>query len=425
MKKIPIYLKLLLILLTSIIIGTLLMVCIYLLPTKQMTKHVKDSINVFYSEDMFHRVSNVLGGTLDNHTESVMLGTAIYDGNESIINKALLNYRYVTNIDPIHALKVQVIGVKKDITTYSRYWHGYLVYLKPLLIFFNYETIRIINALGIICITLYFLYVMYKNNLKQYCIPYIITFILINPAISFNSIDFSNLIYIFTISQILIIKKKDIWTTKHYIYLFFIIGIIVAFTDFLTFPLTTICLPMIFYFLINNHSDNKNNIKTLIIFSFSWFFGYVGMWAGKWVVASIFTKENIIINALNQIEMRSSNVSEMRGIQVNLPSILARNFKEYYISPFAIPLIIIFIYYLFKIIKNKYYTNNLNIFINFILIAIFPIVWYMLIKGHSYDHYFFTFKLLMITSFSILSMLIKCIDINKEDNLSVSSNQKI
>lgn len=47
--------------------------------------------------------------------------------------------------------------------------------------------------------------------------------------------------------------------------------------------------------------------KELCSSTIAWGIGYVGMWMGKWVIASLFTDENIIYDAVKQIKFRSGN----------------------------------------------------------------------------------------------------------------------
>lgn len=52
---------------------------------------------------------------------------------------------------------------------------------------------------------------------------------------------------------------------------------------------------------------------------------------------------------------------------------------------------------------KKMYLKN----IHFLLIAIIPFVWYMVLANHSYVHYWFTYRELAIFIFAILVWLSK------------------
>lgn len=78
---------------------------------------------------------------------------SIQGGGESALHDALYNARYeYEDTSMVQALNdyANDVAVKEPIRyemTYPRYWHGYLVVLKPLLLFFNVSEIRLLNLL--------------------------------------------------------------------------------------------------------------------------------------------------------------------------------------------------------------------------------------------------------------------------------------
>ena len=413
MKKNSFIIRLLLILILSVVSATILMIGVYALPVEPMIENLSESQRVFSEEEIFKKVFKWCSSTLDNYTEAMILQNATYDGDEDLVEKALLNYRY-TAVNPYMALKASFAGVKKNVTSYGRYWHGYLVYVKPMLLVFNYEIIRMINTLGIISISLYLIYIMYNNGLKKYIIPFVLTYLLLNPMVSFYLLDYSDLIYIFVIASVITIKKKNIWDDSKFITMFFIIGIVVAFTNFLTYPIVSVGVPLTFYFILDNERVMKKIITKLFMFTFAWGIGYLGMWGSKWVVASIFTKENILLNAIKQVLLRVSSTSEITGEKISVLDVYGRVFKNYFINPIALGLIVVIFICVKVIIKNKLWKNKINIIIPYIFILLLPIGWYFVAFGHSFDHYLFTYKGLMVFAFSLLCMLIKMIESDME-----------
>ena len=72
------------------------------------------------------------------------------------------------------------------------------------------------------------------------------------------------------------------------------------------------------------NKDYKENIKTFMGSCVSWGVGYAGMWSSKWILASLFTKENIIADAitsvLHRVGVTESNES-VSAVQVILKNI--------------------------------------------------------------------------------------------------------
>lgn len=75
---------------------------------------------------------------LDNFTDSIMVRNAIFPGTGNLIEDAMLNpkysYRGASQTDSL-LKELQGETENREVSRYARYWHGYLLYLKLLLIY--------------------------------------------------------------------------------------------------------------------------------------------------------------------------------------------------------------------------------------------------------------------------------------------------
>ena len=139
----------LLTLLTSLII-------VNLIPKEYIENNVKKSVQVFVNEGYYPKVKLAHNYLLDNYTDALMINTAYSVDSEKPLESAILMRRSYrpkenlkleevgTNDKPIQCLIENVNETNETYLEYSRYWHGYMIYLRPLLVFFNYLQIRII-----------------------------------------------------------------------------------------------------------------------------------------------------------------------------------------------------------------------------------------------------------------------------------------
>lgn len=406
MKKIKAVLNVNFILVTGILIGFCLLVLAYLIPTDKIKENVKSSVSIFSKEQSYYILVDGYECTkLDNFTDAIMLSNAFYDGNESAVEKAIHGYRYNDNSGERPA--EQLVKFFQDTNgewekySYARYWHGYLVILKPVLLFFSYLGIRTINKIIQTLLIVFILYLMLKRNIKKYILPFLISiFVIVPPAISM-SLQFSTNIYITLVTLIILLIFYEKLKSK-YIYVFLIIGMVTSFLDFLTCPILTLGMPLIF-FIILNENDWKQDIKDIIILSIMWGIGYLGMWAGKWALTSIFMHENFFAkDIIQKIIERSSNETPYESF--NKLDVLSRNVKMIN----NIPNILIITLYLGFIICKSYKDkscitkNNVLKIIPLLLIAAMPLVWYIFASNHSYIHYWFTYRSLAVTVYSML-----------------------
>ena len=129
----------------------------YSLPVEPMRKNVAKSVEMMLNQREYWSWlgTGKLSYTIsDGFTDAIMLSNATFDdkGSTSILNKAMLNPRGKIENKAnarIEALAMQIGAIEKNdsyhIQNYSRYWHGYLIFLKPLLMIFSVAQIRLIN----------------------------------------------------------------------------------------------------------------------------------------------------------------------------------------------------------------------------------------------------------------------------------------
>lgn len=102
------------------------MVLVYCIPTSWIQGHVESSLEVMESEGerpvyAFYRHSAIV----DNHTDMLM-----YQG--TIPNKPEYN----------------VVQRAMSVNQYPRYWHGYMVWLRPLTVIFQVQELRYLGMIG-------------------------------------------------------------------------------------------------------------------------------------------------------------------------------------------------------------------------------------------------------------------------------------
>ena len=182
----------------GIILATLLIVLVYALPTGRMRDNVNNSIDLFKTEgDYKELIPGIYVGKLDNYTDSVMLAQAIYDGEESVSIKAMNVMARMSKGKNYRESLIEYLdnGKSDGVHEYFWYWHGYMIYLKPLLLFFDYANIRLLN-MAFVFITILFLgYEMYKRGVGKYIIPFGLALFLLSPITIMMSLQFSSCFY--------------------------------------------------------------------------------------------------------------------------------------------------------------------------------------------------------------------------------------
>lgn len=174
----------------SAVIGALALMAVYTLPTTgNMFKNAQQGRLIYEKEEVYP--SWAPGNTSaywDNYTDSIMLRTALFPEANGVVHDAMLNPRYClfqdldskcsedmdtvfgtfqTNKDEdvIGSILEELKGNIKNmqVSYYSRYWNGYLVWLKPLLLAMPISQIRMWNGMLQICLACYLFCLIFQK----------------------------------------------------------------------------------------------------------------------------------------------------------------------------------------------------------------------------------------------------------------------
>jgi len=386
-------------LMISIFIGLLYLAM--LIPNEKMKQNVIESEKFLETKGIAERVGKTI---LDNWTDALMINTSysvdssnpleslIYARRSYSPNRNLTLYEIEENKEenPIKDLKENIKEENTRYYEYSRYWHGYLIFLRPLLCICNYTTIRIILISIIDILSLVLIYLVFKKVDKIMSIILAILMLYASFQIVGMSITYFSVISISIIFSIYIIQKRNISPI-----FFFIVGGITSFFDLLTTPILTLGLPLIIYLIVNKE---ECSYKKLFIMCLNWAIGYVTIWISKWIIGSIICDNSNLITerGIEKIIQRSGN--KIGEISINYIDVIKNNFKYYQgmIITNIVILVTILVMFKYKLKKEDY---------KYIIISLMPFAWYMITQNHSFIHAKYTHRILFITilSLSILS----------------------
>ena len=248
---------------------------------------------------------------LDNFTDALMLLTAAHPSEKSSFISAIDIDCYkepgVKSVDTLlEVYQNHSTDVAKE--SYGRYWHGYLIFLKPLLTFLNYGEIR--SVLMFVQLALMIAVLLEVSKKKSTLLfPVFAMWIFLNPVSMMLSVQYNTVLLLTLLAIYTMLKVEQYWGIEQ-IYewslLFLIVGMLTSYFDLLTYPLLTLGIPLVSWLAIYLSEKKVVNVYSIIRFSLFWGLGYGGMWSFKWILGSIITGENLFANALNSVAERTS-----------------------------------------------------------------------------------------------------------------------
>ena len=401
MKRI---LKYPIVLLFSILVGTICLWLAFLLPKDRMYRNVRSSMEVFYTESVYpQQVPGYKSTQLDNETDAIMLLGAIFNDDSSSLEQAMK----VARIDftSEHSCCVDLIRYAWEqktpdhVSEYTRYWHGYMIWLKPLLLLFDYADIRMMNMMIQVFLLFVLVKLLLERKLGRYLMPLALAVIVQNPTATAMSLQFSSIYYISIISMIVILKYHDYFIEKNmYSFFFFALGIVTVYFDFLTYPMTALCMPIVLVLILQkNKSDWLHQLFDTLIWGICFGLGYVGMWCGKWLISSLILGENVFREAINQMFLHTGD-TVIEGNTITKMGAIFRNVKVLLKWPYAIALGGYFIFLCFSIDWKKA-IKRIGDILPFVCVLLVPFAWLYFASSHSSWCYWYTYRGLVATVF--------------------------
>lgn len=409
-------------LLLGTIIGFLALWTVHLLPTEKMHENVERSMTMLQREfDNSQKIIDYEASLAGTFTDCLMLEHAIYKNAEhSLLEQMLCMYRGETAEGdywvPGFSLRDYVYGVEQPREVeYARYWHGYLVVLKPLLLFTYFNSMRVSGGIvQYIAIALIFWLCM-KRKENFLGMGFVVSMPFMFQFTMYFSLSLSICFYIMVGLVLVQLWQHDNWNkNKYYPYFFFIGGMLTAYFDFLTYPLVTLAYPLCICLCINKEAW-KTSLKKLIGYSVEWGTGYFLLWANKWMITDVLLHKNTIKDGLETILTRV-DTAENRSKIIGFFYVIKRNLSTYQSFGFVFLALGILMVLGWWIFRNKELFKVKERVLSAMCvfgIALFPFAWFFITQNHSEQHYMYTCKIFAICAFATVSAVGKLLQVEE------------
>lgn len=323
------------------------------------------------------------------------------------------DYTMILNVIPGSA-DASVFYKAMDCNDYARYWHGYLIFLRPLMLVFSYMQIRYIYMFAYMLLGVAILLRINKNFGKRMVYLWTFCICFIYPVILPFSLQFSSVFFITMASILVEDRLYKGYNLQQSGLLFLVIGMLTSYIDFFTAPLLTLGVPLIYFMLLNDkkygQDSFRKNMWSLVVSSVAWGFGYFGCWGMKWLIASPILGRNVIEEAMSSMIYRTVktyhtqagyDTGSLRAIAMNIfailpPGITSADWKWFFGIILIVVLVLLVIFVKFHVGRQE-----LKAIIPFLAVAVYPYIWFTVIAQHTSIHYIFTYRIELMTFLSV------------------------
>lgn len=423
----------------SAVIGIILclmlsLAVIYLIPQKAVKKQIEESAHFLVEKELFPYIKqNTFNTRQDNYADAILLNIIYYSDSSKAWRSVLEAPFYKPEVSEVNDNLLKAVKENpKPNAEYSRYWHGSMVFLRPLLCVMNLQQIRIfltgivIAMLGISNILLI------KRGVIGFVVSLLIGFLIINGWMIAFSLEYVMTFLVMSVALLAVIltnssSVSDEKKRNRIGYIFALSGVFTCFVDFLTTETLSFTIPMLVLLVLQEKNGQlkywKDVLKQIVLYGLIFMVSYACMFFLKWILATITIGKKALDSAIGSVMERSIGTVTMGQSTLDpsattlqkLGGALWKNigclfpFKEMMSAPAVYTALFCCILFLFSCVYlfhgTSYYSN---LGMSMLLLSLIPFLRFLLLSNHSYLHYFFTYRALLVSVVGAIYYTGKC-----------------
>lgn len=373
---------------------TLLMTLVYMIPQERVAYRQDISAYILSEEGEWRWLGNLFGtqaGRLDNTTDSLMM-------REVLVEDGSLN----------------AFQAAMSVNGYARYWHGYMVLLRPMLLLYDYYQIRYINMFAFFLLLGLTLRQMDRRMGAVAAGAFLFSLIACYLTVIPMSMQYSPAFYVMLFAVLALVSRSEPFRDEELPLLFMTVGMVVCFLDLLTVPLLTLGMPLLCWIFLDLRARPERSVwarmRLMLACCVAWTLGYGLCWASKWVIASLTLGENVLADAVNSILFRTGN----DGGDISRAQTLSTNLSHFFNAyGLRVSLLTGLPVLLLALCALCFPADRRGRALQYLPVMAMPLVWYMVLNNHSSVHFWFTNRLMAISLFGLLLMLDEAADVRR------------
>ena len=191
-----------------------------------------------------------------------------------------------------------------------------------------------------------------------------------------------------------------------------VLGVVTSFCDLLVTPVLTLGLPLVCWLLEPQQRLRAGTRQCGIVVggSLTWGVGYLLCWASKWVLAGLVTGQNVIADALHQVGVRTA-ADSWHGMELTWRNILHFVYTtlagKHLFWPLVLAVVLLLALFAASIRDRQQLARALPLG----LCALMTPAWFIVLRTHSIQHGWFTWRALGLTVFAGLAFLYYACDL--------------
>jgi hypothetical protein len=398
----------------GLVLFVLLLVGVAMIPRSMIEKHMLESAEYFKGcSNFYYVVDGIEASQIDRYSDAISLSILWGYDSDHPLTSVMWAYYYHNDENSEPENFYEAVNQRYDANKqYLRYWHGSTVIVRLFHLVGNIRQLYVFNSVVIATLVLCLFAVLIRNRLSGAAVSFAAGLIGVSIWIVPLSLEYYWMFLVMLISSLIIVRMELREKDKYIGIAFMITGMFTAYLDFLTTELITLLIPLLLILYIRKRSGRfkgPDSVRDMIGKVILWGIGYAGTWIMKWVIAAMVLNTNTFPYVRDNIEERFGGDYYIISGARMVTDALKRNIKcifpfEYgAMGALVVAIIAAVIIYLVFVYRRK--GADLYLLMCYICIGLLPYIRYVVMRNHSYFHYFFTYRTQMATIVALMLII--------------------
>lgn len=399
----------------------LLLLGAYALPGGPVRQNLADSAQTIIQEGLYPSYFGFKLFQMDNYTDTLMLMEAASADETDPLTAMMTNTAY--NVDNFETLGEDLAAYLQareagqtgtdaglEPFSYARYWHGYLIWLRPLLCLMPYTGVRVVQYLALAALFAATLVLLRRRCGRQAVLWFAVSQLLVTCFWVPRQVQYFTCFAVAYAGCVWVLarpRRSDVLCLG-----LLVLGAVTAFCDLLVTPVLTLGLPLVCWLLQPQQRLRAGGRQCALALGgcLCWGVGYGLCWALKWVLAGLVTGQSVIADALHQIGVRTA-ADTWHGMELTWGNILQFVYTTLQDRGLFWPLVILVLAGAAVFVLCLRSRAALGRAAPLALAAVLPLLWFAVLRTHSIQHGWFTWRALGLTLFAGMAFLYYACDL--------------
>ena len=393
------------------------------LPAQPVLEHVYDSAQTIQQEGLYPEYFGFKLFQMDNYTDTIMLFEAAAMGEQDPLTAMMTATAY--NVDNFETMAGDLAvycertiplstGAQKAVQlvpfSYARYWHGYLIWLRPLLCVMSITGVRVVQYLVLFALLAVILWQLRRQCGLRAMVWFAVSQLAVTVFWVPHQVQYFTCFAAAYAGCVWVLAKPR--RSDSVCLALLVLGVVTAFCDLLVTPILTLGLPLVCWLLQPQQRLRAGVPQCGIVVggSLSWGVGYLLCWASKWVLAGLVTGQNVIADALHQVCVRTA-ADSWHGMELTWGNIIRFVYETLAEKHLFWPLVLVAVLLAALFVASIRDKQQLVRALPLLLCTLMTPAWFIVLRTHSIQHGWFTWRALGLTIFAGTAFLYYCCDI--------------